>query len=103
MGRYLLTPQAKTDLREIFRYIRRESKSDNVLKKVRATFVRALRKLADEPGMGHCRKDICDEPVRFWAMYSYLVVYREHTKPLQVLRVVHGARRLRGFVEGDES
>ena len=32
------------------------------------------------------------EPVRFWSVYSYLIVYKPDSKPLKVIRVLHGAR-----------
>lgn len=52
----------------------------------------AMRRLADFPGSGHLREDPTDEPVRFWCVYSYLIVYRSETKSLEVIRVIHGAR-----------
>jgi antitoxin ParD1/3/4 len=44
------------------------------------------------PGAGHWRKDLTDESVRFFAVYSYLIVYRPETKPLQVVAILHGSR-----------
>src|SRR5436853_469138 len=37
------------------------------------------------------RADLAGEPLRFWAVHSILIVYRPDTKPLQVIRVLHGA------------
>ena len=31
-------------------------------------------------------------PVKFWPVYSYLIVYDPETKPVQVIRVLHGMR-----------
>jgi antitoxin ParD1/3/4/toxin ParE1/3/4 len=53
-----------------------------------------MQKLAEFPGIGHLREDVTDEPIRFWCVYSYLIAYRPHTKPLEILRIVHGARDL---------
>lgn len=48
--------------------------------------------LAERPGIGHWRRDLTDEPVKFFSIYSYLIVYRPETKPLQVVAVLHGRR-----------
>jgi antitoxin ParD1/3/4/toxin ParE1/3/4 len=48
--------------------------------------------LAGDPGIGHRRTDLTGADVRFFAVYSYLIVYRPSTKPLQVVAVLHGAR-----------
>src|SRR5271165_6334391 len=37
-------------------------------------------------------EDLTDEPVKFFPIYSYLIVYRPETKPLQVVAIVHGRR-----------
>jgi toxin ParE1/3/4 len=48
--------------------------------------------LAGRPGGGHWRKDLTDEPVKFFPVYSYLIVYRPETSPLQVVAILHGRR-----------
>jgi len=48
--------------------------------------------LAGTPGAGHWRRDLTDEPVRFFPVYSYLIVYLPETKPLQVVAILHGHR-----------
>ena len=50
------------------------------------------RALASDPGIGHRRSDLTAAPVRFFAVYSYLIVYRPSTKPLQIVALLHGAR-----------
>ena len=44
--------------------------------------------------VGHRREDITDKPIRFWSVYKYLLVYRPDTKPLEILRIIHGMRDL---------
>ena len=44
------------------------------------------------PGIGHWRHDLTDEPVKFFSVYSYLIVYRPNTEPLQVIAILHGRR-----------
>jgi antitoxin ParD1/3/4/toxin ParE1/3/4 len=44
------------------------------------------------PGVGHWRRDLTNEPVKFFAVYSYLIVYRPETRPLEVVAILHGRR-----------
>lgn len=52
----------------------------------------AMRRLAEMPEIGHVRDDLADETLRVWPLYSYLIVYRPKTDPLQIIRVVSGYR-----------
>jgi antitoxin ParD1/3/4/toxin ParE1/3/4 len=90
MARFTLTDLAKSDIDEVVAYIRRDNRS--AAKRVRAEIRDAMRQLADHPGLGHRRDDAMDETLRFWSVYSYLIVYRPSTKPLEIVRVFHGAR-----------
>ena len=44
------------------------------------------------------REELADRRHRFFLVYSYLIVYRFETKPLQVLRVLHAARDVQGIL-----
>ena len=59
----------------------------------------AMRLIAERPGIGHTRADLAREPVRFWPVFSYLVIYRPETKPLEVVRVLRGKRDVRRLLE----
>ncbi|MFZ3329220.1 MAG: type II toxin-antitoxin system RelE/ParE family toxin [Candidatus Acidiferrales bacterium] len=50
--------------------------------------------LAGVPGRGHWRRDLTDVNVKFFPVYSYLIVYRPDTKPLQIAAILHGRRNL---------
>lgn len=93
-SRYILSPEAGMDLLEIWRYIRSEA-SVKMADRVESVILEKIVYLAGNPGGGHSRKDLTDEPVRFFAVYSYLIVYRPETKPLQVVAILHGQRELR--------
>ena len=41
--------------------------------------------------MGHWREDLIDEPLRFWPVYSYLIIYNPAAKPIEIARILHGA------------
>jgi len=90
MGRYILSDTAASELREIISYIR--ARSPRAAKRVNSEFRTAMRKLADFPLMGHTRDDVSDDSLRVWSLYSYLIVYRPATKPVEIVHVVHGAR-----------
>jgi len=51
-----------------------------------------LAYLADFPGAGHWRRDLTSAEVRFFPVYSYLIVYRPDTKPLEIVTILHGSR-----------
>ena len=91
--RYSLTQAARSDLIEIDDYLRAESPQAAV--RVRAGLRAAMRKLAEHPGIGHLREDLADEPLRFWPVYSYLIIYRAEKRPIQIIRVLHGSRDVR--------
>jgi len=48
--------------------------------------------LASNPGLGHTRRDLTSKPVRFWPVYSYLIIYDAETQPLEVIRILSGYR-----------
>lgn len=58
-----------------------------------------MRKLAEFPGLGHVREDLAEEPLRFWAVYSYLIIYRSNQRPIEIIRVLHGAQDVRAILE----
>jgi toxin ParE1/3/4 len=43
--------------------------------------------------------DLASEPLRFWPVYSYLIIYRPELRPLQVVRILHGSRDVRRILE----
>ena len=91
--RYVLAPQAARDLVEIWLYLR-ENASLATADRVETVFKEKFAFLAAHPRAGHFRKDLTDERVRFFPAYSYLLVYRPETDPLQVVSILHGRRDL---------
>ncbi len=92
-ARYILAPQAALDLVEIWRYIK-ERASLTVADRVESTIRERPLFLAETPGAGHRRADLTERDVKFFPVYSYLIVYRPETKPLQVASILHGRRDL---------
>lgn len=62
------------------------------------TLEKALERLAKNPGLAHMREELADRRYRFYLVYSYLIVYRFETKPLQVIRVLHAARDVQSIL-----
>jgi antitoxin ParD1/3/4/toxin ParE1/3/4 len=50
----------------------------------------AFRLLASHPEAGHLRSDLTPLPVKFWPVFSYLIVYNPGARPLAIVRVLHG-------------
>jgi plasmid stabilization system protein ParE len=61
----------------------------------------SFEQLAEWPGSGHARHDLTQRDVRFWAVRSYLVVYREKAAPLQIVAILHGARDIASIIGND--
>jgi plasmid stabilization system protein ParE len=88
---YVLAPEAAADLVQIWRYIKQESTSE-IADRVEAVILEKIAFLAGTPGAGHWRKNLTEEAVKFFSVYSYLIVYRPVTVPLQVVSILHGRR-----------
>jgi len=97
--RYVLAPQAALDLFEIWRYIQ-EQTSVTIADRVESAILERIAFLAGAPGSGHHRKDLTDEDVKFFPVYSYLIVYRPETKPLQIASILHGRRDVEQVLKG---
>jgi toxin ParE1/3/4 len=89
---YEFSPFAENDLIEIADFIA----ADNPVaaRKLVTDIHKACEKLAKMPTLGHPRKDLTSDPeVLFYCVrHHYLVIYRKATDPLQIARVLHGAR-----------
>ena len=96
--RYVLAPQAALDLVNIWRYIKQE-RSAAMADRVEAVIRNKISFLASHPGAGHWRKDLTDLSVKFFAVYSFLIVYREKTIPLQVVSIIHAHRDVKAVLD----
>ena len=95
--RFVFTEEAETQLLEILDYLADESEA--AANRVRDAIHDAVGKLAERPGIGHTRDDLTDRPVKFWSVYSYLVVYDPQSRPLTIVAVLHGARNVQLLLE----
>ncbi len=88
--RYRLSPEARDQVDAIGAFIARES-VDAALK-VYDALEQAFERIAVNPEIGHRREDLTHRSVKFWSVFSYLVVYDPASDPLIIVAVVHSAR-----------
>lgn len=77
--------------------------SSEAADRVEAQIFDTFESLARFPLRGRARPELTKLPVRFWTVpkyRNYIVVYRPDTKPLQVVRVLHGRRDLKRTMGG---
>lgn len=92
MSAYSISPQAVEDLFEIWQYIAGDS--EDAANRVEAEFYQLFDSLARMPGQGHHRKDLTQRPVLFFPLYSYLIIYQPYIRPIRIVAVIHGRRRV---------
>lgn len=98
--RYRLTELAARQRDDIAAFIA-EHQSVNVALRFYDALEAALEQLAEFPGLGHVREDLTDRPLKFWSVWSYLVVYDPQSQPLTIHTVAHGARDVTALLEDD--
>ncbi len=87
---YDLHPQARSDLDEIWEFIRWENL--DAADKVIADILAGIDALVPFPNQGHKRPDLTTRPLRFVLVRDYLIAYAPEEKPLWVIAVMHGRR-----------
>lgn len=93
MSGFVLTERAETDLRNIWDYI--AARSVDAADKVIVDFHRAFDQLAENPEMGHRRRDVRNRRYRFWRVHRFIIAYFPETRPMQIIRIVGGQRNFR--------
>ncbi|MFV1980161.1 MAG: type II toxin-antitoxin system RelE/ParE family toxin [Rhodothermia bacterium] len=96
MANYFLVPEARNDLLGILDYIANDS-VDSALR-VHDRFLDVFNLLAENPEIGHLREDLTSRPVRFFPVFSYLVIYLADTSPVEIVRVLGGAQDLEAIL-----
>lgn len=91
MKRYDLSEEAKQDLEDIRAYLTEEAGA-RIARQVLQQIKNALDFLSRNPGAGHLREEITSAPLKFWSVYSYVIIYRPSSQPIGIVRIVHGSR-----------
>jgi toxin ParE1/3/4 len=91
LARFTRTAQAEEDLIDVWTYVAKDNlgAADRVLDRIDEV----CASLAENPRLGPARPDLA-EGLRYFVAGSYLVIYREAPGGVEIVRVVHGARRL---------
>lgn len=89
------TAQADEDLIDIWTYIARDNPpaADRLLD----TLDEKCQALAHNPQIGMARNDIATG-VRYFPVGNYIILYRDLGNGIEVVRYVHGRRRLPGLI-----
>lgn len=95
---FLLTPAAKDDLLKIWSYLAVKEGSD-LADRIQDRILDEIRRLAQSPGIGHRRNDLTDRELLFWNVFRYLVIYRQDTNPVVIVRVIHGAQDIENLLD----
>ena len=87
---FILSPESVDDLDEIWLYIAEDDieAADRFEEKLR----NAMQLVADRPQIGHLRNDLTDQPVKFWSVDTYLIIYDSAESPIRIVRVLSGSR-----------
>ena len=95
MSAYRFTPPAIDDLFEILAFVARDNLQ--AADRIEQSVYQACEIIATSPLAGSVRGDLTALPVRFWLVQpytNYLIVYDPKTSPIQIIRILHGARNL---------
>ncbi len=57
--------------------------------RIQAEMIHGFHKLAQTPRLGHCRRGLADEPLRFRTVRQYLIICRIEPHPLGIVLIVH--------------
>jgi plasmid stabilization system protein ParE len=91
MKSYRLTPDAEHDIFEIWAFIAEDDAT--AADAIETEIYEACHHLAEKPDLGHFRRDLTNKPLRFYTIHrAYLIAYDPATDPLEVMRILHGAR-----------
>jgi toxin ParE1/3/4 len=69
-----------------------------VARRVLAKIEAGLRLVGTRPSIGHYRFDLTPRSVKFWPVYSYVIIYDPSSDPVQIIRILHGNRDLESIL-----
>ena len=88
-----VSPQAETDLEDIWYYIAMESDSIRIADRVINSITETLFLLAGHPHIGRRRDEDLKPGLRSFPAGKYVIIYRvDKNKDVLILRVIHGKR-----------
>jgi toxin ParE1/3/4 len=97
MSRFVLDPEVRSDLDEIWNYVAIAKAKPAAARGVIERLFAAFSVLAAEPLLGEKREDL-GMNVRAFVVRPYLVLYRPQANGVQIAQVVHSARDIHAVV-----
>jgi len=98
MKTFVLSPEAERDLDIIKSYLLNRA-GVRVTRYVMRELRNGIRFVAKNPTAGHVRQELTSKPVKFWAVFSYLIVYDPSKRPVHIVRILHGKRDLEQLLD----
>ncbi len=97
MRRYSLSGAARQDLYDIRTYYLNKAGA-GVARYVLGEITSAFRLLATTPGASHSRLDLTSEPLKFWPVFSYLIIYDPAMQLLGIARILHSSQDIESLL-----
>lgn len=98
---FLLSAQAAHNLTDIYEYL--AERNLQAAEKIRLEIWQAIQKIADMPLIGHSRRDLTSQPVLFWNVRNFLIIYLPDSRPIEIVAVLHGKRNLIKILQQESS
>ncbi len=89
---YAISAEAQNDLFEIWRHIAGDSVG--LANRIENEFYELFESFGRMPGQGHTRRELTSRPGLFFPLYSFLVVYQPDVRPIRIMAVLRGKRRV---------
>ncbi len=102
MSAYVVAPAADDDLATIWYYYAETVGDPDLADRIIAGIVSGFHRIAKAPGIGHLRRDLAEEPLHFWAVRKFLIIYRGRESLVEIVRVLHGSRDVQAILENDK-
>ena len=96
MSRFILDPEVRRDLDEIWNFIGVERDNPTAARRLVERLFEAFSALAKQPFLGEARKDL-GANVRAFVVRPYVVLYRPQPNGVQIAQVVHSARDIQAI------
>lgn len=91
MSRFILVPEVRSDLDEIWNYVGIARSSPNAARHLIERVFDACSVLAKQPLLGEQRDDL-GPGVRAFVVQPYVILYRTRGDGVEIVQVVHSAR-----------
>ena len=91
---HLRTPQADSDLDEIWYYIATKSRSVEIADRLIDSVTDRFFLLASHPNIGRARDEDLRPGLRSFPVGEYVIIYRIQDEDVLILRVLRGSRNI---------